>query len=197
MTAKHPLVPLLEAIEAALGWLENAGIARVIVGGVAASLYGRPRATRDVDIVAIADESRWANLVKSGERFGIWPRRADALDFAKTTRVLLLEHRPTSVEVDVSMAGMEFEIEMVASAQRLTLSGVEIPVARPDDILIMKCLALRPRDVADIEGILQVQEGLDLKRVRETLAQFSEILEKVDYVAEWDALVKRSNSKRE
>lgn len=65
MSAEHPLVPLLDAMQAAVNWLEANSIAAAIVGGVAASLHGRPRVTKDVDFVAIVDESCWASLVKT------------------------------------------------------------------------------------------------------------------------------------
>ncbi len=196
MIQAHPLAPLLEALKATSDWLRAAKIDCAVVGGVAASIYGRPRATRDIDLVAIADETLWSELLQSGAQFGIGPRQADALEFAKISRVILLEHRPTAVEIDLSVAGIAFETSMVASATPVTLSGVEIRLARPDDILVMKSLALRPRDIADIEGILQVQEGLDLNRVREVLSEFSEILEQEDYVAEWDRIVKRVRGTR-
>ena len=192
MSESHPLVALLEALKAAIEWLEDCGVSGAVVGGIAASIYGRPRATRDIDIVAIAEAMNWAELVSRGSRFGIWPRQADALDFARTTRVILLEHRPTAVEVDLSIAGIEFENEMIASARFVELGPVAFRLARPEDILIMKCLALRARDIADIEGILEVQEGLDLARVRRVVAEFSEVLEQTDHVTQWDQIVKRT-----
>jgi len=196
MSGTHPLAPLLQALKAAIDWLEDCGVARAVVGGIAASIYGRPRATRDIDVVAIAEGMNWAELVNRGSNYGIWPRQEDALDFARTSRVILLEHRPTGVEIDLSIAGIAFEIEMVNSAKLIDLAGVSIPVARPDDILIMKSLALRPRDIADIEAILTVQENLDLTRIRNVISEFSQVLEQEDYVSEWDRIVKRALSKR-
>ncbi len=196
MIESHPLAPLLEALKAAIDWLEGCGVRGAVVGGIAASIYGRPRATRDVDIVAIAEGMNWAELVRRGSEYDIWPRQADALDFARTTRVILMEHRPTTVEIDLSIAGIAFEIEMIESARLMNFAGVSIPVACPDDILIMKCLALRPRDIADIEAILAVQEDLNLARVRNVIAEFSQVLEQDDYVSEWDKIVKRTLAKR-
>ena len=104
---------------------------------------------------------------------------------------MLLEHRPTAVEIDLSIAGLAFENEMITAARLVQVAGVSIPVARPEDIMIMKCLALRPRDIADIEGILQVQKDLDLSRIRSVIATFSEVLEQADFVAQFDQIVKR------
>lgn len=80
MSDIQTLVPLLEALKAALDWLDDSGVARAVVGGVAASIYGRPRATRDIDLVAIADEGRWPELITRATQFGIVPRQTDTLD---------------------------------------------------------------------------------------------------------------------
>ena len=55
----------------------------------------------------------------------------------------------------------------------------------------MKAIAHRPRDVADIEGILDLQRGLDLRRVREAVQQFAEALDSPDLAADFEQLLKR------
>lgn len=42
---------------------------------------------------------------------------------------------------------------------------------------MIKALALRPRDVSDIEGIVESNVELDLGRIRSTLSQLSAALE--------------------
>jgi predicted nucleotidyltransferase len=183
--------PLLTAIAAATHWLEEAQIRAAVIGGIAASLLGRPRATKDVDLVVLAEESTWAELLASGAANGIVPRVNDALEFARTTRVLLLVHKPSRVELDVSFASLPFERELIERATLRSVRGVSFRVATAEDILIMKALALRPRDIADIESILTVAENLDLDRVRRVVAQFSAVLEADDFLAEFDRVVKR------
>jgi len=90
--------------------------------------------------------------------------------------VLLLLREPTGIEVDLSFGMLPFESELVARARQHTVKNVLFPVAPPEDIIVMKALALRPRDVADIEGIVESVERLDLARVRATVALLSERL---------------------
>src|SRR5687768_490632 len=115
MTAAVP-GPLLRAIAAAQSWLDDQGIPLAIVGGIAASLLGRPRVTKDVDLVVLAPDSDWPRLLEAGRRFGFEPRAADALAFAKVSRVLLLRHAPTRIELDMSFAGLPFEREVIERA---------------------------------------------------------------------------------
>jgi predicted nucleotidyltransferase len=192
------LAPLLAAISAATQWLEAGGIEAAIVGGVAASIHGQPRVTKDVDFVAIAEPHDAGIMVEAAAAFGIVPRIQDALELALTTRVLLLRHEPSGVEIDVSLGALPFEHDLVAGRMRITIEGVELALARPEDVIIMKSLAMRPRDVADIAAIAEANPELDLERVRTTVEAFSAILEERDLLTELDrilAAVRRKQKK--
>jgi len=183
------LGPLLDALRASSAWLRAAKIRGAVIGGVAASIHGRPRVTRDVDIVALVPDDRWADFLAKGVKFGIRGRRPDALDFARATRVLLLRHEPSGVELDVSLGAIPFEVEMVGRALIQRIRGVSFRMATAEDIVVMKCLALRPRDVADIEGILSARPDLALNRIRADLQSLSEALEGPDYLSELDRII--------
>jgi hypothetical protein len=180
---------LLDALRASTSWLRAAKAKGAVVGGVAASLHGQPRVTRDVDIVALVADDDWARFVSVGARFEIRPRRADALEFARATRVLLMRHVPSTVDLDVSLGAIPFEYDMVQRAVTRRIRGVSFRVATAEDIVVMKSLALRPRDIADIEGILIAVPGLAIDRVRRDLRALSESLEGPDFLAELDRIV--------
>ena len=184
--------PLLRAIEASQAWLVDVGAPTAVIGGVAASLLGRPRVTKDVDMVVLIDDGAWPALLAAGRAHGIEPRVADALEFARVSRVLLLVHQPTGIELDVSLAALPFERELIERAHQRTVRGVSFRVATPEDIVVMKALALRPRDVADIEAIVEATPELDLERVRRILRAFSEALETDDFVEQLEQILKRT-----
>ena len=185
------LAPLLAAIRAAFDWLGAGGVDAAVVGGVAASIHGRPRVTKDVDLVALTDEDGCEALLASAIRFDIVPRHDDVLEFARTTKVLLMRHDPSGIELDVSLGGLPFERQLVESATRVCVADVEMRVALPEDVIIMKALALRPRDVADIEGMVEAQPKLDLDRVRKQVEEFSAVLEEEDLLSELDRILRK------
>jgi len=194
VTALGTLAPLLDALKASSAWLRAAKAKAAVIGGIAASLHGRPRVTRDIDIVALVADDAWASFVTAGERFGIFPRRADALAFARATRVLLLRHRPSEVDLDVSLGAIPFERALVERAIIKRIQRVTFRVATAEDIVVMKTLALRPRDIADIEGILAAQPNLEMARIRRDVRALSESLEGPDYLSELERIV--SNQRR-
>lgn len=187
----HRLGTLLTVLKAVARWLDESGVPFAVIGGIAASLHGKPRVTKDVDVVAQSEEDSWPRLLAAARKQGLFPRIADALDFAKVTRVLLLTHRATAIDVDVSFGMLPFELQLISRARRRVIHGVSFPLASPEDIVVMKGMALRPRDVADIEGIVESQSSLDLKRVRSHLAQLSALLEGDDHVARLEEILRR------
>lgn len=179
-----------DALRDLVAWLDEADAPGVIIGGVAASILGRPRATRDVDVLTILPADRWESFLAIGERFGFEGRIDDPLGFAARSHVLLLRHRPTSLQIDVSLGGLPFEEEAISRALRRDVGGVLLPLASPEDLLIMKAVAHRPRDVGDIEAILQVQQGLDLERVQRWLRAFSSALQRPEILEDFQAILR-------
>ena len=49
------LSPLLQALLDLIKWLQERNVRGIIIGGVAASLLGRPRVTRDIDALVLLD----------------------------------------------------------------------------------------------------------------------------------------------
>jgi hypothetical protein len=139
--------------------------------------------------VALVPDDAWDAFLAAGERFGIVPRRSDALEFARATRVLLLRHQPSDVELDVSLGAIPFEIALVRRARTRRIGGVAFRIATAEDIVVMKALALRPRDIADIEGILSAMPDLALGRVRRDVESLAGELEGPDCLTELDRIV--------
>jgi len=171
------LFPLQSALRDLVEWLNAFPVRGVIIGGVAASILGRPRATQDVDAVVLIDDARWSDFLASGEQFGISSRRPDVLEFARRSRVLLLRHESTGIQLDISIGALPFEIEMIDNAHTLNIGGIPIPLPSAEDLIILKSVAHRPKDLADIEGILEAIPKLNLNRIRRWVRDFSNALE--------------------
>ena len=58
-----------------------------------------------------------------------------------------------------------------------TVGGAKVKVPTPEDLIIMKAVAQRPKDMGDIEALLRVHENLDLNRIRYWAGEFAAALE--------------------
>jgi hypothetical protein len=180
-----------------LAWWREAHVRGIVIGGLAVALLGRPRTTRDVDAVVMLDEARWPEFLAAGAAHGFGPRVADALAFAREARVLLVHHQASGIDADISLGQLPFEEQALDRAQTVDVGGLAVPIPTPEDLIIMKAVAHRDRDLADIEGILAAHAKLDVRRIRRWVRDFAGVLEMPELLEDLEALLaKRPQRKR-
>jgi predicted nucleotidyltransferase len=182
----QPFKPLLKDLSC---WLHQADVRGAIIGGVAASIWGRPRTMRDVDLTVILEEEKWPALFEAGLNAGFEPRLPDALEFATQSRVLLMRHTVSGLDVDLTFGLLAFEVKMLERAVLLQLNGENILLCSPEDLIVMKLLAGRARDIADIESVLEAQSNLDLSYIRQCAGELASFLEAPELVSQLDNLL--------
>ena len=185
------LAPLLQALRDLVRWLQDTQTSGTVIGGVAASILGRPRFTRDIDVVVIVEEEEWAEFLSSGSSFGFQPRRSDALEFARKTRVLWVRHEQSGIDVDVSFGSLPFEKELIARAVLMDVGGARAPLPTVEDLIILKAVAHRSRDLVDIESLVEVNTRLDVARIVRWVKDFASALEMPELLSDLEALLNR------
>ena len=173
-------------------WLEAGTTPGALIGGVAASIQGRPRFTDDIDVLVLLEREKWGEFLAAGRECGIVARIDDPIEFAETSRVLLVSHEPSGIQIDVVLGALPLEEEIVHGATKAKIAGDVVPLATPESIIVMKAIAGRARDVADIENLLEVHERLDLDWVRSWLAEFDRALGRSDIVEEFNRILART-----
>lgn len=183
---RSPVADLLADLSAALDAL---GVSWYLFGAQAAILYGVARLTADVDVTVRAPQNRpVAEWIATLEAHRFQPRFPDPA-FLAQTRVLPLVHGPTALPVDLVLAGPGLEEEFFARARRLPVDGVVVPVVDVSDLVILKVLAARPKDLDDVAALLRVQrEEIDDTRVRHVLTMLEQALGQSDLVPEFERL---------
>ena len=130
-------------------------------------------------------------LVERAASFGITPRRDDALEFAARTRVLLLRH-VNGIPLDVSCGALTFEEHVTRDATVVELAGVQVRLARAEHLLVLKAIAARPQDHADMHAIVVANRALDLDSARATLVEFAATLDAPELVRDFDRIIARA-----
>lgn len=166
------------AIERALGRVKAPS---AIIGGLAVIARGVPRFTEDIDATVVAADLDLAGLLKALAKERVVPRIEDWRDLVERAQILLLEHRPTGIAVDLSLAWLPFEEEAIRAAQPVAFGRSTLRAVRAEDLVIYKLIANRPQDLTDVERLLLLWgEKMDLSRVRRVLAELAEHLEGPD-----------------
>jgi hypothetical protein len=167
------------------------------IGGVAVIAQGVRRTTTDIDVTLRAEGVDLDALLRRLARHKIHPRIDDAVTFARRSQVLLLEHLPSGVELDVSLAWLAFEHEALAAPVMIDFGGITAPAAKPEDLIIYKLFAARPQDLKDAEALLLMHRAeIDLARVRVVLEHLGEMADEPGIARRLDDIDKRNPTVR-
>jgi hypothetical protein len=185
-----PASPLAELF-ASLGRVFDAlGLRWYVIGAQAASFHGAARLTADVDVTVALASTSVADLIAALTAGDFAPRVVDAIDFAERTHVVPTVHGPTRIPVDVVIAGPGLEEEFLHRAEIHHLGDARVPVASAEDLLVMKVLAGRPKDIEDVGAVLRARQGqLDLDRARAILGALEDALGRGDLVSVFERTI--------
>jgi predicted nucleotidyltransferase len=170
----EPFRATIEALQRLLEKFDNRG---VIIGGIAVGFLGRPRLTEDVDAMFLLSTQDIPKFLEAAKNENIEPRIPNADEFARKNRVLLLQHTLTETNIDISLGIMPFEEEMVERSIVQSTSTLSVRLPTPEDLIIMKAIAHRPKDLEDIRTIVDKNPKLDIPRIEKWVKQFAEVLE--------------------
>lgn len=96
-------------------------------------------------------------------------------------------HRTTGLPVDIVLAGPGLEEEFLQRAVVQSIDGVPVPVVEIADLVVLKVLASRPKDLEDVVTLLRVHgEAIDAVRVRTVLTMLEEALGQSDLLVAFE-----------
>jgi len=156
----------LDVIEA----LNKTGVLYTVVGGVAAILHGAPRMTGDLDLAVILEEENILRLAKTMERMGYKPRiPVDPGDLAdpairelwkkeKGLKVFTFFHpsKPFA-EVDILIEESTNFRGIWERRREYQAGDIPVPTVSIDDLIAMKQLSARDKDLADITALHRIK----------------------------------------
>ena len=159
-----------------------------VFGAQAVIAYGVPRLSADVDVTLELVPDEPERFVRDMEAAG-FALRVDDPDFVRRTRVMPFVHLATAMPLDVVLAGSGLEEEFLDRARAVDVGGTKVPLIDPEDLIIAKVLAGRPKDLEDARGLWRLKgRDLDSARIRRTLRLLEEALGQSDLLAAFELL---------
>jgi hypothetical protein len=139
--------------------LEARRVPYMIVGAIAVAIWGRPRATVDIDITVLPGTAGLEAIVEQAAPFGFvvdhrW------LEWQPLLRGLQLRVTRADVIVDIMRPRDRHEEAAVGRRRPIAMEERTLWFVAPDDLILMKLKASRPRDFEDAIGILAAQRPL-------------------------------------
>jgi hypothetical protein len=189
-SADQPVADVLADLQRALG---GAGLRWFLFGAQAAILHGVARLSADVDVTVDLGARSSGDLAGILTAGGFDLLVSDRDGFVEATRVMPFVHRSSGMPVDVVLAGPGLEEQFLAGAELHRVGAATIPVARAEDLIAMKILARRPRDLEDVAAMIEARRAdLDLDHARRILRLLEGALDRADLVSELERIARAS-----
>ena len=138
-----------------------------IVDCLAVRAHSIPRPTNDVDLTIALSRENLPGWFDKLERIGVavpeayrsgWVDSVGGMSIVKLKTYLNTDQ---SVDIDVFLAESEFQSSILVRKVQVDVEGRLIWLVTAEDLILLKLIASRPRDMIDISDILFVQGALD------------------------------------
>jgi hypothetical protein len=76
-------------------------------------------------------------------------------------------------DIDLTFGRLAFEQVTIYNCKIHEIGGERVRLPRAEDLIVMKAIARRPKDLLDIEGLLVAHPAADLVTVRQWVREFA------------------------
>ncbi len=152
--------------------LDRAHVPYAIGGAIALAYYAPPRATVDVDLnIFVPPALGLSNVISVLAEVGFVPDEPlDALQ-RRAEMDGQFRGRAQGLRVDVFVPAVPFYADLESRRRQVELAGSPIWVLGAEDLVVLKMMFFRRKDLADVEAVLRDQGGkLDRAAIRERLS---------------------------
>lgn len=149
-----------------VGVFERLNIPYALIGGLAVGVHGIPRPTHDLDFTIAVDRAQLPKFLQVVIELGYdvphefttgWVDQVAGMPLIKARQWV----EGKNIDVDVFLAESRFQKSLMQRRQQTEVEGLFAWVASAEDLILLKLIAGRPRDLGDIQDILLVQGKLD------------------------------------
>ena len=152
----------------------------VIIGGLAVSLIGEPRMTLDIDFILSIPEKDIHNFLETDMKKEL--RRIKQTGTFRFSMGLF--------HADVILASSEFESSVFKRKKRIKLADKKAYFPSPEDLIILKIVAGREKDMLDAKSILIRHKNKLDRKYMEKWAQ--RISDEAQDMSVWNRLLRLS-----
>jgi hypothetical protein len=139
----------------------------ILIGGIAARLWGSPTVTGDLDVCHSTSAGNLARLTQALIAMEARLRGAEEVAFPLSERFLSASDNFTfttafgALDCLAHPAGIGGFAELASRAKPMNLDGMQILVASVADLMLMKRASGRPKDLIELEVLGALQDELD------------------------------------
>lgn len=171
--------------------LEPLRVRWMLIGAQAVTRWGGVRATEDIDVAVECELRGGRAMLARVSEAGFAHRYPDIVEeLLEGGAVFPLRHVASGFEVDLVLANSGLEALALSRVVEWLVAGARVPVAHPTDLVVMKILAGRGKDLEDVAALLATGK-VDATEVRDLLGQLEEALAQSDLLPRFEAALRK------
>lgn len=148
--------------------LHAAGIAHAVSGSIAMAAHGYVRGTLDIDVLIVTTALTLPKAFDVVRDLGFAGEDRDLIASIRERSVAALRRGPLAIELLVPV--LPYHRTLLDRAVRLDVHGTSVPFVSLEDLLILKMLWRRAKDIADVHALAALAQGhLDKAHIESTL----------------------------
>ncbi len=132
----------------------------MLIGGYAVIIYGYERGTADMDIWLNPTNTNKILFINALREYGISENSLMILagiDFEADPRAMNIGEKPNKIDFLTKVQGVKFS-EAYPQRKLLPLNNFELPVINYNDLVVVKMIAGRPQDIADVDVLQKINK---------------------------------------
>jgi predicted nucleotidyltransferase len=143
----------LDVLSAAIDALSTPPLPYCLIGALA---LGRPRATHDVDLLILTDNATSHSYLDPlrAKGFAIASDWHEANPMAQNVATRLAHPLAPDFPLDLIFATSPLHKNALDRRKPIVIQGIQVSVSSPEDLVLLKLSAGRPRDFDDVMGIV-------------------------------------------
>ena len=172
------MTSLEDALKAIVNVLKQHRIPYAVMGGLAVRVYAIPRFTNDVDLTISIARDRLTLLFDSLRKINCeipppfdrgWLDSVAGFPFFKVDFV----QDDRLIEIDIFVSETDFQDSLIRRRREIETPAGAISFVSPEDLILLKLIASRPRDLVDVQDVFFTLGQLDIVYLEEWAKKLS------------------------
>ena len=143
---------LLDVYKKIVTFLNGGGYNYILIGGIAASTIGEARVTVDVDVDIVIRKEDLPDFLNKAKKAGFNVPVKKCIESAKQMGIFKISSG--DYHIDFIIASTDLETQACARRKTIRLHGFKAFFPTPEDLILLKLIPGRAKDIADVEGLI-------------------------------------------
>ncbi len=148
---------LVDAYKKVVRFLNRGGYDYIVIGGIAASTIGEPRITADVDVDIVINKEDVPDFLNKVTKAGFQVPVKKCIESARRVGVFQISFG--DYHIDFIIASTDLEAQAFRRRKAIQLHGVKAFFPTPEDLILLKIVPGRDKDLLDAKSIVLRHKG--------------------------------------